>query len=76
VLFRSGDLIPTAAHIPTAYIMAYDVDPVLAMDEKTAILERAARESWILFFEHDPRVAACRVRLDDGRITKGEPVSV
>ena len=75
-LFFCGDLIPTAAHIPTPYIMAYDVDPVLAMDEKTAILERAARESWILFFEHDPQVEACRVRLDEGRITMGEPVSV
>ncbi len=75
-LFFCGDLIPTAAHIPAPYIMAYDVDPVLAMKEKAEILERAARESWILFFEHDPFIEACRVKVDDGRITRGDPVSV
>lgn len=75
-LFFCGDLIPTAAHVPTAYIMAYDVDPILAMSEKTEVLERAARENWILFFEHDPHLEACRVRFDDGRVTQGDPVDV
>lgn len=75
-LFFCGDLIPTAAHIPTPYIMAYDVDPVLAMNEKTEVLERAVRENWILFFEHDPSVEACRVRFDEGHPTRGDPVSV
>jgi glyoxylase-like metal-dependent hydrolase (beta-lactamase superfamily II) len=75
-LFYCGDLIPTAAHIPTPYIMAYDVNPVLAMDEKTAILERAARENWILFFEHDPRIEACSVDFTGGRFSAGQSLAI
>ncbi|UCG52181.1 MAG: MBL fold metallo-hydrolase [Candidatus Latescibacterota bacterium] len=75
-LFYCGDLIPTAAHIPTPYVMAYDLDPVLAMEEKTAVLKRAADEDWILVFEHDPSVEACRVEVLDGRFQLGETVTL
>ena len=37
VLF-CADLVPTSAHFPAPYIMAYDLDPVRSMDEKTGIL--------------------------------------
>ena len=73
VLF-SADLIPTAAHFPTPYIMAYDLDPVRSMDEKTGILEQAAREKWIFAFEHDPGTAGCRVRREGSRFLSGDPV--
>jgi glyoxylase-like metal-dependent hydrolase (beta-lactamase superfamily II) len=66
-LLFCGDLVPTAAHFPAAYVMAYDLDPVRSMDEKSAILSRSARESWVLLFEHDPNVAACSVRHDSDR---------
>lgn len=65
-VFYCGDLIPTQHHIPGPYVMAYDLDPVLAMQEKTHIVELAHKENWILFFEHDPQVTACRV-VDDGK---------
>jgi len=74
VLF-SADLIPTAAHFPAPYVMAYDLDPVRSMDEKTGILEQAAREDWILAFEHDPGRPGCRVRREGGRVVAGDPVS-
>lgn len=73
VLF-CGDLIPTSAHFPAPYVMAYDLEPVRSMEEKSGVLERAASEGWVLVFEHDPAVAACRVRREDGRIFCGEPV--
>jgi len=75
-IFYCGDLIPTTAHIPVPYIMAYDLDPVRAMEEKTRVLERAVAEDWVLFFEHDPEVAACRVEVDSGRYRAGEPVEL
>ncbi|MBP2681051.1 MAG: Glyoxylase, beta-lactamase superfamily [Candidatus Krumholzibacteriota bacterium] len=74
VLF-SADLLPTAAHFPTPYIMAYDLDPVRSMDEKAAILEQAARENWIFAFEHDPGTPGCRVRREGSRFIPGETVS-
>jgi hypothetical protein len=30
--------------------------------EKNRLLAQAAAEDWLLFLEHDPAVAACRVR--------------
>lgn len=34
--------------------MAYDVRPLVTMEEKAALLAEAVREKQILFFEHDP----------------------
>lgn len=75
-LFYSADLIPTSAHFPIPYIMSYDLDPVRSMDEKTGILEQAARGDWTLCFEHDPAVAGCRVRVDAGRVLPGDAVAI
>ncbi len=71
-VFFCGDLIPTQHHIPTPYIMSYDLDPVLAMDEKVRILNRADEDGWILFFEHDAHIAACRLEYDGKRFRPGE----
>lgn len=76
VLLFGGDLIPTSAHFPAAYIMSYDLDPVRSMDEKTAMLSRAGSEGWLVFFEHDPNVAACGVHRDGERFSPGDPTAV
>jgi len=55
-LFYCADLIPSAGHIPLAWIMAYDVRPLVTLEEKAKFLQKAADERWILFFEHDPRI--------------------
>jgi len=67
-LFFCADLIPTSAHIPTAWHMGYDNHPLTIMDEKDAILARAIAENWILCFEHDPVIAAASVREEVGRV--------
>lgn len=66
-LFHCGDLCPTVAHFPTPYIMSYDLQPVVSMEEKSCILSRAADEKWLLFFEHDPETEACYVKQDGKR---------
>jgi len=48
-----ADLIPTAANIPLLWLAAYDLYPVKAMEEKEIFLEEAAKNNYILFFEHD-----------------------
>ncbi len=50
----AADLIPTTAHVPVNYVMAYDVRPLVTMDEKAAFLTQAAAENWILVSDHDP----------------------
>ena len=51
-------LIPTTSHVPFPYIMAYDVRPLVTLEEKKRILPRAFDEHWILFLEHDPLTEA------------------
>lgn len=57
-----ADLVPTAAHIPASWIMAYDVEPLVTWSEKERWLTRAGREGWRIVFGHDPVVAAARAR--------------
>ena len=59
-----ADLIPMAAHIPLPWVMAYDINPVLTVQEKQNFLPKAVEENWILFFEHDPVHQACTVHFD------------
>jgi glyoxylase-like metal-dependent hydrolase (beta-lactamase superfamily II) len=49
-----ADLVPTAAHLPLPWIMGYDLEPLVTLDTKRSLLERAAAEEWLLVFEHDP----------------------
>ena len=60
-LFYGADIFPMVAHIPIPWVMAYDVQPVVTMEEKHKLLQKMEREDWILFFEHDPHIQACTV---------------
>ncbi|GAB4038997.1 MBL fold metallo-hydrolase [Spirosoma gilvum] len=60
-----ADLIPSSGHIPLPYVMSYDVRPLLTMEEKTQVLQKAAAESWILVFEHDPVTEAATVEITE-----------
>lgn len=53
-LLYCGDVVPTSSHVRTAWLMGYDLNPVLLMEEKVKFLSQAAKENWYLFFEHDP----------------------
>lgn len=55
-LVFAADLLPTHAHIPSAWNMAYDLYPMTTINEKEAFLKEASEKNWHLFFEHDPEV--------------------
>jgi glyoxylase-like metal-dependent hydrolase (beta-lactamase superfamily II) len=64
-----ADAMPSRWHIGMPYVMAYDVRPLVTLEEKARMLDEAVREQWLLFFEHDPGADAGFVRRDDsGRI--------
>lgn len=48
-----GDVVPTAHHLPLPWIMGYDVEPLVTLESKRALLARALKEDWLLCFEHD-----------------------
>ncbi len=76
-LLYCGDLIPLASHVNLPYIMSYDHYPLETLEEKKRLLGRAADEGWILFFEHDPAIAACRVRrADNGKFEISEEIEI
>ena len=57
-----ADLLPSIGHIPLPYVMGYDTRPLITIEEKAKFLIRAAKENWILFFEHDPVNECCTVK--------------
>ncbi|MDH5197626.1 MAG: MBL fold metallo-hydrolase [Gemmatimonadota bacterium] len=48
-----GDLIPTVAHLPLAWIMGYDLEPLVTLETKRHFLTRAEVEGWLLILEHE-----------------------
>jgi glyoxylase-like metal-dependent hydrolase (beta-lactamase superfamily II) len=62
-----ADLVPTAAHLPLPWIMGYDLEPLVTLESKRRLYQRAEAEAWLLVFEHDPTVIAGRL----GREGKG-----
>lgn len=64
-LVYCADLVPSHHHISLPFVMAYDVRPLLTLEEKQALYERATDNHHYLFFEHDADIAC-------GKLTKNE----
>jgi glyoxylase-like metal-dependent hydrolase (beta-lactamase superfamily II) len=71
-----GDVIPTRAHVRLPWVMAYDLYPLTTIEEKKMLLAQALDEDGILFFEHDPDVAAVRLREEEGHAAVREAVPI
>jgi hypothetical protein len=54
-----ADLLPSVAHIPIPYVMAYDTRPLETLVEKKSFLTEALEKDFVLFFEHDPEIECC-----------------
>lgn len=65
-LYYCGDVIPTSSHVRLPWVMGYDLRPLDLIEEKSRLLEQAARESAYLFFEHDPYLDVTQVIADRG----------
>jgi glyoxylase-like metal-dependent hydrolase (beta-lactamase superfamily II) len=70
-----ADLVPTAAHLPYAWVMGYDLYPLDTMANKERWLPRAAEEGWLCVFEHDPETPLARLREDRPGRFAAEPVA-
>lgn len=67
-----ADLLPSAAHIPIPYVMAYDMFPLTTLQEKKNFLTEAAANDYILFFEHDPTIECCSLHITEKGIRSNE----
>ncbi|MFN7974746.1 MAG: MBL fold metallo-hydrolase [Acidobacteriota bacterium] len=50
-----GDVVPTAAHAPLAYAMAFDVDPVETVETRRRLYREALHHRWLLCLDHETR---------------------
>ena len=75
-LVYCGDLIPTRAHLSPAWVAAQDLHPMTTLEEKKVLVAQALEEDGILFFAHDPEVAAGRLGERDGEPVFREAVAL
>jgi len=73
VAFYFADALPTTAHVPIPWIMAYDLYPVDLVENKRRLLARAVSEGWLCVFEHDPEVPWGRIVEDETGARRVEP---
>ena len=64
-----ADMLPTTAHLPDAWVMGYDLNPLEAMTVKHDFVKEAIDKNTLVFFEHDPAIAAGYVKEDNGKRT-------
>ncbi|MEQ8419090.1 MAG: MBL fold metallo-hydrolase [Arenibacter algicola] len=64
-LVFAADLLPTAGHIPLPYVMGYDTRPLLTLSEKALFLEKAVKDNYYLFLEHDAHNQICTLQTTD-----------
>lgn len=57
-----ADLLPSIAHIPLPYVMAYDMNALETLHEKEKFITEALQNDYVLFFEHDPKNECCTVQ--------------
>jgi glyoxylase-like metal-dependent hydrolase (beta-lactamase superfamily II) len=57
-----ADLMPFISQIRIPYVMGYDIQPMITVQEKKKYLQLAADENWQIYFGHDPEFALATVK--------------
>ena len=75
-LFYAADLMPTSAHVPLPYGMAYDNEPLKTIAEKQRFHPRMIEENWTVVFEHCALRQAAKVVMGDKGAMLGDDVVI
>ncbi len=68
----AGDMIPTSSHLPPPWVMAYDLFPLTAMEDRKRFYKRAESDGTIVAFPHDRSWGAARLDFSGKRVAIGE----
>lgn len=71
-LVYMADLLPSTAHLPIPYVMAYDMFPLTTLQEKKNFLQEAVENNYILYFEHDHLNECCSLQMTDKGVRVAE----
>jgi methylmalonyl-CoA epimerase len=63
----TADMYPTSVHVPDPWLMGYDLYPMDTLAFKRAFAREAIEREYLLYFEHDPSMAAGYLREKDGK---------
>ena len=63
----TADMYPTSVHVPDPWLMGYDLYPMDTLAFKRGFAPEAIERNYLLFFEHDPSMAAGYLREKDGK---------
>ncbi len=63
----AADMYPTSSHVSDPWVMGYDLYPMETLAFKQAFAREAIEREYLLFFEHDPSMAAGYLREQGGR---------
>jgi glyoxylase-like metal-dependent hydrolase (beta-lactamase superfamily II) len=63
----AADMYPTSVHVPDSWVMAYDLYPMETLAFKRAFAREAIEREYLVFFEHDPSMAAGVFREKDAK---------
>ena len=67
--FFVADLMPTTAHVDLPWIMGYDLYPMDTLYFKKRFVPEAVKNEYVIFFEHDPAIAAGIITDTNGRLS-------
>jgi glyoxylase-like metal-dependent hydrolase (beta-lactamase superfamily II) len=63
----TADMYPTSVHVPDPWLMGYDLYPMDTLAFKQRFALEAIEREYLLFFEHDPSMAAGYLREKNGK---------
>lgn len=63
----TADMLPTSVHVPDPWIMGYDLYPMDTLGFKRSFAREAIEREYLIFFEHEPSLAAGRIREHGGK---------
>jgi len=72
----AGDLFPSTAHLPMPFIMSYDTNPLVTLEDRKNFFADAIKENYILIFEHDLYNECCTLQETEKGIREKETFSL
>lgn len=72
----AADFYPSTAHIHPAWNASYDVEPLIAIEEKEAFSEEAFTKGYYIYYQHDHFTECTTLQKTDKGIRAGEAVTL
>jgi len=64
-LFYGADLIPSSGHLKPNFVMSYDIQPLVSMEERERINAKALESGWFYFYEHDLNIEVSNIHKNE-----------